>query len=188
MKALAGPVLALFVLAVVVAADWAYYVPRLPSRIAAHINDAGQVNQWADKNETLTGTALWGAVMILIGLGLGSLSALWIRFLPYEFVNLPNKEYWLATPRRRREAGFLAFGLILWIFVSILAGVAYVTHEMFVATLHPETPPGVLVTLIFVGGMLLHILGQIVFFVWRLFHPAQAGGRKRKARAAAHEI
>jgi uncharacterized membrane protein len=187
MKALAGPLLALLLLSVVAAADLADYVPRLPSQVAAHVNESGQVNAWADKNESLAGTAWWGGIVTLVALGIGSLMALGVRFLPYQFVNLPNKDYWLATPRRRREAAFLSLALCLWMLVSLLLAMVFITHKMFVTTLRPEAPPSALVAVSFVVGLLLFILVRVALFVYRLSHPTRVGGPRRRTQPGRSE-
>jgi hypothetical protein len=190
MKALLAPLVALALLGIVVAVDWAYYAPRLPPRVAAHIGPSGQADQWADRDEFLSGS-LGGLMTIpLIILAIGLLTFLAVRFLPVMLVNLPRKDYWLATPRRRTEAAVVCLAFLLW-FLFALGAMVYFggLHALFVASLDPEGRDGYLTWPAFVGGVLL-IVVQLVLLAVRLNDPARAGRGKagRKRRAAPHDL
>ena len=189
MKALVAPLIALVVLAIVAAADWAHYTPLLPPRVASHIGPSGQVDRWADKAEFLEGSLGWVKTVPPLFLGLGILSALAIRFLPEWAVNLPNKGYWLATPERRTEAAILSLSLFLWFLFALLAMLFFgVMHSMFVATLHPDGRGDYLTLPVVAGGLILMAV-RAVLFIRRLNNPPRAGrgAARRSARATPHD-
>ncbi|HSI07628.1 MAG: protein kinase [Rariglobus sp.] len=68
---------------------------HFPERVAVHFNLAGHPDGWAERGVALL-------VFLMIGVGVSffipCLFAL-LRFLPREFINLPNQGFWLAPQR-----------------------------------------------------------------------------------------
>ena len=83
---------------------------RLPERVATHFDIAGRPNGWMSRDMATDFTL--GVGLFLPALTI-SMMALTSR-IPVSFVNIPNRDYWLA-PERRRETGatLLRFGLWL---------------------------------------------------------------------------
>ncbi len=74
----------------------AHYAPLLPDPIASHFDGAGQANGWSSKSEFLTSNLL-----LVVGMTAMFLSVGWlVSKVPAAWVNLPNKDYWLAPKRR----------------------------------------------------------------------------------------
>ncbi len=76
------------------------WYPRLPEHVATHFDWAGHPNGWMSRAAHLK---------ILIALGLGApvfIAAICYatRFIPAAFVNIPNREYWLAPERRAQTS------------------------------------------------------------------------------------
>ena len=73
-----------------------YYYPQLPSTVASHFGSGGRPNGWSTK-EGFFGIYL--GVLALFLLTFGGLPVLFRRISPV-WINLPNKDYWLAPERR----------------------------------------------------------------------------------------
>lgn len=86
-----------------------YYYPQLPSTVASHFGSGGRPNGWSSK-ETFFGIHLGITALLLAAfLGIPTL----IRHVSLAWINLPNKEYWLA-PERRDRAILLLSREMLW--------------------------------------------------------------------------
>lgn len=95
-------VMPIFVLLAAAAVQIAYYFPRLPATVASHFDAAGVPNRFEPK-----GTFLELYVVLLV-----FLAAIYLVLprlllvMPPQYVNLPNKEYWLAPERREATMEF----------------------------------------------------------------------------------
>ncbi|MCI0528500.1 MAG: DUF1648 domain-containing protein [Nitrospira sp.] len=98
-----------------------YYYPQLPEIMASHFDGAGNPNGWSTKLAFFM--IYWGMIVLTTFIILGIPKV--VTWLPNSLINLPNKDYWLATERRKNTMSFIAdqmarFGittLILAIFV-----------------------------------------------------------------------
>ena len=86
----------------------------LPERVAIHFAWGGAANGWASRLDS-----------VLLTLGLDTLlfltfwlSPAWLRRTPINWVNLPNRAYWLSP--ERREATIARFSERLWAFGTAL--------------------------------------------------------------------
>jgi len=87
---------ALFILIILCIVQAAYYYPRLPDSVASHFNASGQPDSWSSKDSfVLTNLAMIAGISIVC-LGIASL----LRRIPVSWINLPNKDYWLAPQRK----------------------------------------------------------------------------------------
>jgi len=91
------------------------YYPRLPGQVASHFNAAGRANGWSSKSAYF---ALHAVVVLTIAICFAALPA-WLERVPARFVNLPNKEYWLAPERRAATMGHIASALT-WFGCAVL--------------------------------------------------------------------
>ncbi len=98
----------------------AYYSRRLPDRVASHFGADGAVDGWSSRHELVGIMLSVTALMLLLFEGLAWL----VPRLPAEWINLPNREYWLAPGRRdatlaRIRADLLEIGALtlLWLVV-----------------------------------------------------------------------
>lgn len=86
----------LLILIILCVVQAAYYYPRLPSSVASHFNVSGQPDSWSSKDSfVLTNIATIAGISIIC-LGIASL----LRRIPISWINLPNKDYWLAPERK----------------------------------------------------------------------------------------
>ncbi|KNC53502.1 uncharacterized protein AMSG_01215 [Thecamonas trahens ATCC 50062] len=110
------------------------YMDRLPSRVPSHFDGSGNPNSWSSKG-TVLGVymaTVWGLVVIFLVVG-------WlITITPMEYVNLPNKEYWLATPLRRTETYTYLFTVFQIWGASTNAFMLFVFQLMFSAAINGE--------------------------------------------------
>jgi uncharacterized membrane protein len=134
---------------------WAMRV--LPERVVAHIGPSGEVDRWGSRTEH--------AVLSVV-LGVGILALPWLFHAttraPVTFVNLPNKEYWFATPERvatvraRIVEDGLIFSGITALFVAVVLQVGIVR-----ATEDPAAGDGG----VFVVGLVLYLVATAVWIV-----------------------
>lgn len=164
MRSVLLPLIVLIGLAAVAIAQRAYHVPRLPDRVAAHIGPSG-VDRWQDKAEAVAESGQGWLVVSSIMAGIAALSVAAVRLLPVQFVNLPNRGYWLATPQRRGEAAVVVLGFYLWfVATGVAAGVA-ITEE-FVRASSSGRAPGY--GLFIVIGIVVAVAAEIVWLAVRL--------------------
>jgi len=75
---------------------WHYY-PLLPDHVASHFGPSGKPDSWSTKT-----SFLYFYLFVIIGLAIFlSLIGLLMAKIPVQLINLPNKDYWLAAPRRQ---------------------------------------------------------------------------------------
>jgi uncharacterized membrane protein len=75
-----------------------YFYPLMPERMAVHFNAAGVADGWGSRqNFFMTFGIVFGLLTVLFA-GI----SLIIRLLPDAWINLPNKNYWLAPERKKQ--------------------------------------------------------------------------------------
>lgn len=89
-------VMPIFILLAVAAVQIAYYFPRLPATVASHFDAAGLPNRFEPKGTFLE---LYVVVLVFLAAIYLVLPRL-LLVMPAQYINLPNKEYWLAPERR----------------------------------------------------------------------------------------
>lgn len=85
-----------------------YFHPKLPPHIASHFNLMMQPDKWSPKNAVI-------ALHLGITFGMAGLFYFlsWIiGKLPTDWLNLPNRNYWLASERKKQTVTTLATFLI----------------------------------------------------------------------------
>ncbi len=92
---------------------------ELPSRVASHFRPGGRPDSFMprDAYETWVLALVVGLPILLV------LAHSLVRYLPARFVNLPNREHWLAPERRAETADYLHarsmwFGALLSVFMA----------------------------------------------------------------------
>ncbi len=93
--------------------------PRLPATVASHFGAAGQADGWMSREAFM---AFMAALTLIIAAVFAVLPVL-LMWLPVSLINLPNKDYWLAPPRRAQtmvaigafvlDEGILTMALLL---------------------------------------------------------------------------
>ncbi len=91
--------------------------PELPARVPIHFNAAGVPDGWTDRANFLA--LQIGLTLFLLGLGFGS--AMLVRVLPAQLINLPYRDFWLAPDRRvATEQTLFRYMLVFTIFALLL--------------------------------------------------------------------
>lgn len=100
-----------------------YYHPLLSERIASHFDIAGHPDDWSSKESFFL---FWGFTILFLNVWV-PLVGLLIRKLPPSMINVPHREYWLATPERKAYVLDMAFALMAGIFtgVNLLLGMVF---------------------------------------------------------------
>ncbi len=76
---------------------------RLPERVAAHFDAAGQANRWVYRTSHIWMTGALGVGLSALTLGIFYS----IRFFPPSMINLPRRDYWLGAERREETLGWV---------------------------------------------------------------------------------
>jgi len=164
MKSLLIPAIALILLTGIAVAQRAYYIPRLPPQVAAHMGWSGDVDRWEDTADTVAGTARAWLTLTSIFLGITLVSVLAVRYLPDQFVNVPNKEYWLATRRRRGELTTIVLSFYLWLLAAFVATGVGLTQAIVQATFSGREQIGLPV----LAALIIFLIAQIAWLFVRL--------------------
>jgi uncharacterized membrane protein len=123
-----------FLLALLGAAQYLYYAPRLPEIVASHFGRAGSVNGWQTK--TVFFSMELGIIVLATVISYGVPRM--IEALPISMINLPNKEFWLGPERRDETLSYLRVWT-QWFGCALLAFLLFVMGLVFRANL--QTPP-----------------------------------------------
>lgn len=123
----------LIFLTIVFLAQLAYFYPQLPEPVASHFNYLGEPDGWMSKG----GFLVFQTLLLIFILGITSLTQILFNHLPDAFINIPNKNYWLAPERRAEalrkfaETGNDLRAALLLLFIGI-------NHLAFQANIHGE--------------------------------------------------
>lgn len=79
------------------------YYPLLPDQVASHFDVSGKANGWSQKSSFIMSM---GGVIMMISVFLPGITIL-LEKIP-QYINLPNKEYWLAEERRETTIHLLS--------------------------------------------------------------------------------
>lgn len=99
---------------------------KLPERIPVHFDLEGNANRTADKAEFLI-VNLALAVVLFLSFGV---VAILVDRIPARFINLPNKDYWLA-PERRKESIMRFNAWYLWMGNLSVVFMLYVSCQVY---------------------------------------------------------
>ncbi|HEY1422032.1 MAG TPA: DUF1648 domain-containing protein [Candidatus Acidoferrum sp.] len=147
----------------------AYYYPQMPERMASHFAADGRANGWQSRD-----------VFFLLMLLVSSTSAIVGFLAPRQIaarsntrINLPHRDYWLASERREQTMQFIS-ATMAWFACGILFVLISGTFLALRANLGPEHRFNSEAMLAVLGGFLLGLLGLLVRLV-RHFQKVPAG-------------
>jgi uncharacterized membrane protein len=106
----------------------------LPERFATSFNFAGEPECWMDRASYMMFVSGMGSLGILAFVILGFIS----RFMPDKWVNIPQREYWLAPERRAQTMGYI-FRQMLW-FACLMCCLFIAVHFSTVHVNKPAQP------------------------------------------------
>lgn len=154
------PRLVFAVLAICAALYFSSYYPQLPDVMASHFNGRGVPNGWQTKSAFFSVLIGVSALAAVIGFGIPRL----ITLLPPEYINLPNKRYWLAPERRAETMDFLS-GYFAWFGCALFAVILITINFAIQANLHPgRLPDATSMWYVLAGFLAFAILGTVRIF------------------------
>ena len=110
-----------------------YYFPHLPEVMASHFDGLGDPNGWSSK-----------AVFFGIYAGVLVLTIIIFAVIPNKFLhrsktwlNLPDKEYWLAPERKHQTVAFIRSHLMYFGVVNVLLAI-YVVQLVILANFNEQ--------------------------------------------------
>jgi uncharacterized membrane protein len=154
------PKLVFAVLAIGAAIYFSSCYAQLPDVMASHFDARGVPNGWQTKSaffSVLIGVSVLAAV---VGFGIPRL----ITLLPPEYINLPNKRYWLAPERRPETMDFLN-DYFAWFGCALFAVILFTINFALQANLHPERRPDAApIWYVLAGFLAFALLGTVRIF------------------------
>jgi uncharacterized membrane protein len=154
------PKLVFVLLAVGAAFYFSSLYAQLPEVVASHFNARGVPNGWQTKSAFFSVVIGVSVLAAVLGFGIPRL----IMLLPPEYINLPNKGYWLAPERRADTMDFLN-GYFAWFGCALFAVVLLTINFAVQANLHPDRRPDATpVWFVLAGFLTFAILGTARVF------------------------
>lgn len=147
----------------------AYYYPQMPQRMASHFAADGRANGWQSRDAFFVLMLLVSSTSAIVGF----LAPRQITAKANAKMNLPNREYWLASERREQTMRFIS-ATMAWFACGILFVLISGTFLALQANLAPERRFNSEAMLAVLGGFLLGMLGLLVRLV-RHFRRVPAG-------------
>ena len=148
--------------------------PNLPNRIASHFGVSGKPNAWMSKQAFLRlDIFLVGILAILF-----YFSGFFMNKIPTAFINLPDKDFWLA-PQRREQSQRVIANFLLWLGNGTLIFIFVLQQHVIHYNLNPRKYPsgiGAWAPIIF---YLLFVFLWTAALFWRF--------RSRKNRDGVHK-
>ena len=160
MKKLLLPVALLFMCYAVFFGYIAATYGSLPPRVASHFGIDGRANGWMSREGLLE--FILGFGILVPAFVVESMSI--VGWLPVSFVNLPNRDYWLA-PERRRETSAVMLQYSFWLAslcVLLMTGLQFLVVKA--NTIYHGAHTDGAETLWLLGGFLAGMVIWIVVF------------------------
>jgi len=123
-----------FMLVVLGAVQFFYYMPRLPEIVASHFGKAGSVNAWQTKTMFFSMEVAIIVLATAVSFGIPRM----IAAMPVSVINLPYKEVWLS-PERRDDTMAYTRVWTAWFGCALLTFLLFVMELVFRANL--QRPP-----------------------------------------------
>ena len=111
-----------------------YYAPRIPEILGSHFARGGFVNGWQTKAAFFSTELAMIVLATVVSFGIPRI----IAAVPVSLINLPHKEYWLASERREDTLVYIRVWSA-WFGCGLLAFLLFVMELAFRANL--RTPP-----------------------------------------------
>ena len=127
----------LFLTIVISAVQQAYYYPKLPYKVAIHFNASGFPDNFSDKLFSAlmqVGVVIFMALVVLV-------SDYFVKHGSDNFINIPNRKYWLAPERRERTIDLLS-SFVYWLGILTNLFLIFVSQRIINVNLNPEMTLG----------------------------------------------
>lgn len=157
-------ILILLLLGVLIAQSVFYY-PALPDVVASHFDGAGNPDGWMTKRFFFVFEA---ALLLLLLAIFSALPALFGR-TPDRWINLPNRDYWLAANRREETIEAIS-QYHDWVSIALIFLFISVNQLVFRANIE-QTPLPTGLTLLILALFMGFVIGWIFLFIRRFKKP-----------------
>ena len=106
---------------------------HLPDRVATHFDMQGRPNDWMTRTGHVQRTLFFGLITPAFVIGIFAT----MRCFGAQWVNLPHKDYWLASERRKQTFDYLQCQGVWFagLFIVFLSGIQY-----WIVTANARTP------------------------------------------------
>lgn len=139
---------------------------ELPAVMATHFNGRGRADGWMSRSGFLL---VWYGIQLGLVLPFATMPV-WLRRLPAELINLPNRDHWLAPSRRDQTMDRLA-RWSAWFLAGVTALMAGALELVLRANLlrSPQLSPAHAWLL---GAFLLFVAAMLVWLLLQFRRPA----------------
>ena len=154
------PVIVLILLLALAAAHISYFTSRLPATVVSHFDASGTPNGSMSRQVFLL---LYGVLVLVLCIPFLFLGPL-IKVIPGQFVNLPNKQYWLDPSRRAQTYAYLQqWGY--WFCDALVAFLISTMHLAIRANLRPDLQLSPMVWFFMIGFLCIAIGMTVALFL-----------------------
>jgi uncharacterized membrane protein len=134
-----------------------------PAQMASHFNAQGDPDASTTKQQFFS----FELQTMLVVIGLGVLTQVFVAITPVEWINLPNRAYWIAPERRKQTISLLgSFAALLFGFVllTIQAGFELAVSANLHQPIHFDAESMIVVMGGFVVIAILMLVGLTISF------------------------
>jgi uncharacterized membrane protein len=124
------------VLAAFAAIYFLAYYPQLPPVVASHFDALGRPNSWQTKSQFFAIFVVVTLLSFLLVFGVPRL----IKILPVQFVNLPNKKYWLGPEQLESSLAYFSTWFA-WFGCAVFLVILFTFDYAVQSNLHPDHRP-----------------------------------------------
>ena len=153
--------IAIVILFVLTLLHIAFYYGSLENPVGSHFDAQGKIDGWMSKASLVTTYVLTQLLLPAFLLLIGKLSYI----LPASTINVPNKDYWLASDRRAETLGTIE-AMLAWVSVVTMALMIAIMHVTFLVNLEVTTPTNSLFLVIIITYSVL-VMGLVAWIVLR---------------------
>lgn len=156
---------------IIIALQMIFLFPEMPRRIPTHFDFQGHPDGWSSKDSFLI-----IIIVVIVGINIWyPLTGFFVRKLPRSLINIPNKDYWYATPARREQMLDVLKVMLAMIFSMMNTIFIYLLYYTYQIALERE--PIIEFWIIFIPILLISIY-PIVYLYKKLKIPANSMASK----------
>jgi uncharacterized membrane protein len=162
----------LFVLfAVGTAIYFSSYYAQMPEMVASHFNARGVPDGWQTKSAFFSVFVGVGILAAVVGFVIPRI----IAAMPPQFINLPNKDYWLSPEHAAESMQFMSVHFA-WFSCALLVVMIFTFDYALRSNLHSQDPPDISRFWYILAGFLLFVVVWIVRMFKRFARPPEDTG------------